>query len=232
MARVQAAQGAGIVDLGAESSFDGAAVVGAADQVAALVPVVEAVADEVVVSVETYEPEVVAACLAAGARVLNLTGRRHEEEMLELAARHDAAVVMCFGETDNVRAIADVDLAADPVPPLLDHFGPRLERARALGVERLVVDPGIGFDYGNLRDPAVRARHQSRLLLHGFRLRALGVPLCNALPSAFDLFLDEVRTAEAFFGVLASLGGTHLFRTHEVPRVRAALAAMAALDVT
>jgi dihydropteroate synthase len=69
------------------------------------------------------------------------------------------------------------------------------------------------------------------VLAHAFRLRTLGVPICNALPHAFDLFEDEFRKAEGFFAVVASLGGTHLFRTHEVAHVRAVLTSMAALDV-
>ena len=59
---------------------------------------ITALADETVVSVETYEPQVVEACLKSGARVLNMTGREHEDEMLELAAEYDAAVILCFVE--------------------------------------------------------------------------------------------------------------------------------------
>jgi dihydropteroate synthase len=57
------------------------------------------------------------------------------------------------------------------------------------------------------------------------------VPVCHALPHAFDLFEDEYRKAEGFFAVVASLGGTQLFRTHEVAHVRAVLTAMGALAV-
>lgn len=231
-ARVQIAQGALVVDVGAESSTGRAARVGPGDQVAALLPVVEALADEVVVSVETYEPTVVRQALVAGAGVLNLTGREHEEEILTLAAEHQAAVVMCFCELDNVRGRAAVDLDADPLPHLLDHFGPRLDRARALGVDRLVVDPGLGFFYRNLTDPVTRVGYQTRVLAQCFRLSSLGVPVCNALPHAFDLFEDEFRKAEGFFAVIAELGGTHLFRTHEVPHVVAVLGAMKRLSVS
>ena len=77
MGRVQAAQGAALIDLGAESSNARAARVSAADQIATLVPAVKELAAEAIVSVETYEPEVVRACLDAGARVLNMTGRQH-----------------------------------------------------------------------------------------------------------------------------------------------------------
>jgi dihydropteroate synthase len=230
-ARVQIAQGADIVDIGAESSTAKAARVGADEQIARLVPVVTEIAVETVVSVETYEPSVVEACLKSGARVLNMTGREHEEEMLSLAAEYDAAVVMCFCELANVREVARLDLDADPIPALVDHFGERLEQARRLGVEDVIIDPGMGFYYDNLTDPLTRARHQARVLAHSFRLRTLGVPVCNALPHAFDLFEDEFRKAEGFFAVLASLGGTHLFRTHEVAHVRAVLAAMAALSI-
>jgi hypothetical protein len=54
-------------------------------------------------------------------------------------------------------------------------------------------------------------------------LRTLGFPVCHALPHAFEYFRDEVRSAEAFFAVLAMLGKTDLFRTHEVSRIRAVL---------
>ena len=61
-----------------------------------------------------------------------------------------------------------------------------------------------------------------------FRLRALGYPVCHALPHAFEYFGEEVRCAEPFFAVLAALGKTDLFRTHEVPRTRAVLQTMGA----
>jgi dihydropteroate synthase len=231
-ARVQLAQGAQVVDLGAESSTAAAARVSGDGQVARLVPVVERLAAECVVSVETYRPEVVSGALEAGARILNLTGRAGEDEMLGCAASYEAAVILCFCEPADVREAARHPTQADPLAYLLDHFGPRIEHARSLGVRRVIVDPGLGFYYGNLVDPAVRARHQAAVLAQCFRLRRLGVPVCNALPHAFDLFEDEFRKAEGFFAVLARLGGTDLFRTHEVAHVRAVLAAMAALDVT
>jgi dihydropteroate synthase len=231
MARTQVAQGAPIVDLGAESSNAGTAVVDAAHQRATLLPVVDALAGECVVSVETYHPEVVEACLAAGARILNLTGRDREDEMLAAAASYGAAVILCFCEPGDVRSPASAPTDVDALPYLIDHFKPRIEHARSLGVEQVVIDPGLGFYYGNLLEPEVRARHQAAVLSQCFRLRTLGVPVCNALPHAFDLFEDEFRKAEGFFATLARLGGTDLFRTHEVGHVRAVLRAMDALDV-
>lgn len=230
-ARVMAAQGAGLIDIGAESTTLRASRVSEREQVAALVPVIEPLAAEGIdVSVEAYSPLVVAECLRAGATVVNLTGSTDLEPMYELVAEHAAAVVMCFVPGANVREVAAVTLDVDPVPALIDYFAHRLEHARAHGVTEVIIDPGLGFYYGNLTDPLVRARHQARVLLHSFRLRPLGVPICQAMPHAFDLFEEEFRTAEGFFALLSALGRVNVFRTHEVSRVRAVLRATAALS--
>ena len=130
-----------------------------------------------------------------------------------------------------MREISDVPPDADPLPVLLDHFAPRIAHARALGVDKVVIDPGMGFYYGNLVDPLTRARHQMRVLAQCFRLRPLGVPVCNAVPHSFDLFGDEFRKGEGFFGVFAALGGTHLVRTHEVAHLRVVLRGLLELGV-
>lgn len=231
LGRVQAAEGAAIIDLGAEASDAAAGRVGAAEQVRQLVPVVEALAAETVVSVESYQPSVVRACLAAGARVLNLTGRQDEEEMLELAAEYGAMVVLCYGTRANVREDGGVPLEGDPFPALVDHFGSRLEHARSLGADKLVIDPGLGFHYRNLLDPMTRARFQMQVLAQSFRLRPLGVPVLNALPNPHDPFGDQYRMAEGFYGVFAAMGGSHALRVHEVAHLRVVLAALARLTV-
>jgi dihydropteroate synthase len=222
--RVLAAQGAAILDIGAESSLAHAARVDEAAQNSKLVPVVrELAADGLIVSVETYHPSVTRACLEAGARVLNLTGTDRSDEMFRMVAAHDAAVIICHVQGANVRAVADFDFGADPAAMLYEYFDRQIEVATRNGVTRIWIDPGLGFYYRNLQDSATRIRHQMRVFLNTFRLRKLGFPTCHALPHAFECFEDEVRAAEPFFAVLAALGKTDLFRTHEVPRTRAVL---------
>ena len=91
---------------------------------------------------------------------------------------------------------------------------------------KLTIHPLNPFYYRNLQDSGVRVRHQMTTFLNTFRLRTLGFPICHALPHAFEYFGEEVRSAEPFFAVLAALGKTDLFRTHEVPRIRAVLETM------
>ncbi len=230
LARTQVGQGASIIDLGAEASHDGAERVDGPEQIDRLVPIVKEIAREMVVSVETYRPEVAEAVLDAGARMINLTGRGHEEEILPMVAAAGATLLMVYSPSDNVRESGELPEGDEMMPALIDHFEERLDRARAAGVEKIVVDPGSGFTYDNL-DGVGKARVQAAVLAQTMRLRRLGVPSAHALPHCFDLFEREFRHAEGFFAVIAALGGAHLLRVHEVPRVRAVLRSMQELEV-
>jgi dihydropteroate synthase len=225
--RVLAAQGADIVDVGAESTLAHAARVDDAAQNSKLLPVIKALrAAHILVSVETYQPAVTRACLEAGANVLNLTGTDRSDELFRMVADHAAAVVICYVQGRNVREVGDFDVRADPAAIMHDYFARQIDIATRNGVERIFIDPGLGFYYRNLQDSTVRVRHQMNVFLNTFRLRTLGFPVCHALPHAFEYFGEEVRCAEPFMAVLAALGKTDLFRTHEVPRVKAVLDTM------
>jgi dihydropteroate synthase len=222
-ARVLTEQGADIIDLGAESTLAHAARVGKEIQDQKLRPIIgELAAAKIIVSVECYDACVARASLEAGAKVINLTGAADREFYKEIAA-HEAGVIICYVQGENVREVGDFDFSRDPIETMLEYFGRQIEKATAAGVEKILIDPGLGFYYRNLQDSGKRVRHQMQMFLNTFRLRTLGFPVCHALPHAFETFGPDVRCAEPFFAVLASLGKTDLFRTHEVSRTRAVL---------
>lgn len=231
--RVLAAQGADLIDIGAESTNATAERVDADRQVDLLVPAIEGlVAEGLNVSAEAYHPAVVRACLEAGSQVLNYTGHAADDEIFDLVAEHRATLVMCSILGSDSRDVTDVEREADPLPGYLDHFEKRVAAARARGVEDIVLDPGLGFFYGNLTDPMVRLDYQTRVLLRTFELRVLGLPICQSMPSAYTVFEEQFRIAEPFFSVLARLAGTGMIRTHEVPQVRAMADTMQRLGVS
>ncbi|MGH7989668.1 MAG: dihydropteroate synthase [Limisphaerales bacterium] len=222
--KVLSAQGADIVDIGAESTLANAARANDAAQKSKLIPVIRKLrAKEILVSVETYSPKIARASLEAGANVLNLTGNANSKEIFKMVAAHDAAVIICYVQGKNVREAGDFNFSADPIEMMRDYFSRQIEIAKRNGVEKIFLDPGLGFYYRNLQDSAMRVRHQMNIFLNTFRLHELGFPICHALPHAFEFFRDEVRCAEPFFAVLAALGKTDLFRTHEVSKIKAVL---------
>jgi len=224
------AEGAHLVDLGAESSLAHAARADAETQNRILLPVLRELAPEgFLLSVETYQPATARACLEAGAAVLNLTGTRPSEEIYRMVADHGAGLILCYVQGPNVREVGDFVRSPDHANALRDYFQKEIDRAVAAGVQAIWVDPGLGFYYRNLQDSAERIRYQAETFLHSFRLRSLGWPVCHALPHAFEFFQEEVRSAESLFAVLAILGKTDLLRTHEIPKVRAVARTLAVL---
>ena len=225
--RVLFEQGASIVDIGAESTVEQAQRVSGEEQQERLLPVIHQLsAAGIVVSTETYNVKVAEACLEAGAKVLNITGTVQNEEMYHLAAEHGATVIICYVAGKNVRDVKEIPIDEDPIPRMSSFFEREIDRANSCGLTKGFIDPGLGFYYDNLKDSSIRIRYQMKTFLNAFRLRKLGWPVCNALPHAFECFGEEVRSAEPFFSVLASLGKTDLIRTHEVSKVAAILKAM------
>lgn len=222
--KVLVEQGADIVDVGGESTLSHADRVSDDAQIKSVVPIVRELACAGVnVSVETYSDRVAQAVLDAGAVVINMTGIRHNEAIYRMAASYDGAVIVSYLQGENVRAVGDLKFAGDPFNDFREYFEIQIRIAANQSLKKLFLDPGMGFYYRNLQDGRRRVRYQMETLLQTFRLGSLGFPICHALPHAFDFFREEVRVAEPFFAVLAALGKTHLFRTHEVARVKSVL---------
>ena len=133
-ATVQHAQGARIIDVGAESTLAHAARADAVLQNSKLLPVVrELRRRKILVSVETYDLAVARACLEAGANVLNLTGNLGSEEIFRLCAAHDAAVIICYVQGENVRTVGDFDFSADSTAMMREYFARQIDLATKAG---------------------------------------------------------------------------------------------------
>src|SRR6266702_4121680 len=118
------AQGADIIDVGAESTLAHAALKDEQAQKTKLLPVIKGLrAAGVLVSVETYQPAVTRACLEAGANILNLTAAEGTAEFFDMVADHDAAVIICYVQGRNVREVSDFHFSADPIALMHDYFG-------------------------------------------------------------------------------------------------------------
>jgi dihydropteroate synthase len=220
-AEMLAQDGADLIDIGAESTLPQARRADVQQQLERLLPVVEALkARNLLVSVESYYPEVFEACAKVGIDVFNLTGMRDEADVFKLAVHYDTAVILCYVQGETVREVSDLRLHRDMLAVIRDAFGAVLARAEQVGLTKCFIDPGLGFYYNNLQDSRRRIQYQLNTFVQCFRLHELGYPTFNILPHAPEIFLeDERRAAEPFFSVLAMLGGTHVIRSHEIRTV-------------
>ena len=213
-------EGCAMIDVGAESTGEAADRINVAGQIASLVPVVKALADDnILVSTETYHPEVASAALEAGAGVINLTGRIDDPAFYEEIAKHAAGLILCYTPGDNARSSDELPPAEELIERQLGFFRERLQLATDAGIERIWIDPGFGFAL-NLPDGPERVRYQTENLLQSFRFRILGWPVCVSMTSSVFLFRDEVRCAETSSATLALLSKANLLRGHEGARIQ------------
>ena len=133
-------EGADVVDVGGESSRPGAEPVSEDDELARVLPVVEALADDVRVSIDTAKAAVAHAAVDAGASLLNDTS----------AALHEVAATEGVGWVAMHMQGRPQTMQQDPsygdvVVEVIDHLVSRARRAAADGVTEVWIDPGIGF---------------------------------------------------------------------------------------
>lgn len=229
-ARRLAEEGAGLVDLGAESTRPGSEPVPAAEQIRRLLPVVEALAGDpaIAISVDTADAEVAAWAMAAGAHVVNDVSGLEDPRMAATLARAGAGVVIMHRQ--GVPATMQADPRYDDVAREVGgHLAARVAAAVAAGIaaERIAVDPGIGF--------GKTARHNAELLARLDEIAALGRPVLvgvsrkRFLGRALELPADQRLEAGLAATAVAVFQGAAIVRTHDVAATRRAVTLAAEL---
>ncbi len=221
--------GADIVDIGGESTRPGAAATPAEVQLDRVLSVVRWAASRVCVSIDTTSATVAAACLDAGAQIVNDVSFLRDEELARVAASHGAVLVLSHARAPQKRmsGFGGWPLSAydDVVRAVLADWRRVEERALGLGVaaEALVMDPGLGFSKAS--------RHSFELLRRAHELvSGVTVPvLLGASRKSFLTLVDreagplEREGASLMAAVHAVRCGASIVRVHDVRATRQAL---------
>jgi dihydropteroate synthase len=213
------ADGADLVDIGGESTRPGAGAVSAEQELARVLPVIEALAREAIVSIDTTKAEVARAAIAAGAQLVNdVSGGRFDPDIVEVAAEAGCAFVAGHARGDTLAAVH-----AAPRPTVDEVEAELRERLSSLPAGlQVIADPGLGFGKGTVENLAL-------LRAAGRLVASLGVPVMVG-PSR-KRFLGELtgraareRDAATIGACLAAVAaGASLLRVHDVRGLRDAL---------
>ncbi len=227
------AAGADVLDVGGHSTRPGHTLQPEADELARVIPVIEALAGAVdlPLSVDTFRSAVAEAALAAGASIINdVWGMRYDRAMGTVAARHAAPLVLMDNrmqpEDEYYRNRVGEALSGtgDLLGDIRAELSNLLVRAQESGVPRwlLMVDPGIGFG----KDATVNIELLRRL----GELQRLGYPLlCGPSRKGFigkllgGLPPEERAEGTAAACVIAAERGADIVRVHDVKTVSRAL---------
>lgn len=216
-------QGADLVDVGGESTRPGAERPSVEEELARVMPVIEALAHaDALVTIDTMRAIVARQAVGAGAVAINdVSGGLADDDMLATAAELEVPFIGMHwrGHAASMQERATYD---DVVADVCDELSSRVEAALAAGVrgDRLALDPGLGF--------AKTGEHNWTLLRRLAELHALGHPIVvGASRKAFlgALLADQHGAARpavdrddasAALSALAALSGAWCVRVHEV----------------
>ena len=229
-------EGAGILDVGGESTRPGAARVDIAEQIARTQPVIAALATLGPVSIDTTRAEVARAALAAGACIVNdVSAALDDPEIVDVACAAGAAIILMhrLASPDSDRWSTEYDARrtyTDVVHDVRDWLGARVAAVLKAGMprDRIAVDPGLGFGKDVQQNLALIARLQE--------FAELGVPVLvgasrKSFLGAITAEPDPAQRDAASVGaaLVAASNGAAILRVHAVRDHAHALAAWSAL---
>jgi dihydropteroate synthase len=231
-AKQMIADGATVIDVGGESTRPGASVVEVEEEIRRVVPVVEALAElDVVISIDTSQPEVIQAAVAAGAHIWNDVRALTRPNALETAAKLNIPVIIMHmrGEPTTMNGLDQYDNVTLDV---MTELSQRVSDALKAGVkaENIMIDPGFGF--------AKNAKQNLKLLKEFHQLNQLGYPILSALSR--KRFIGEAlggadagqRAVGSVAGHLLSIQqGACMVRAHDVKAMSDAIKVWQAMNM-
>ncbi|PKF32692.1 dihydropteroate synthase [Acinetobacter proteolyticus] len=209
--------GASIIDIGGESTRPNASAVALEEEIRRVIPVVEALSRyDVIISIDTSQPEVMRAAVQAGAHIWNDVRALTRPQALETAAELNIPVVLMHmrGEPTNMNQL---DQYQDVTEEVIQELQQRLDQAIAVGIrkENIIVDPGFGF--------AKNAQQNFQLLNEFWKLNRMGYPILSGLSrkrfigEALDGVPAQERAVGSVMGHLLSIQqGASIVRAHDV----------------
>ena len=221
------ADGADILDIGAESTRPGAEALSASQETEQLLPVLRALRREglpVPISIDTYKSNVAKACLEEGAQIINdIWGFRHDPAMAEVVSSGGATAVLMHNVIKKV-STEKTELGGryvgvpikDIVKTVKKDLGQSIRLAKAAGIpdDRILIDPGIGF--------GKTTEHNLELLKKLSELKDLSYPILLGISrKSFIGYTLDLPPEDRLEGSLAAnayglLNGAAILRVHDV----------------
>jgi len=208
-------EGADLLDIGGESTRPGALMISVQEELDRIMPVIEGLhGAPVPLSVDTYKPEVMRSALAAGVSMINDINALQQPDALAVVAASDAAV--CLMHKQGPPQTIQQPHYQDVVAEVLQFLHSRIVFAQNAGIarERIMVDPGFGFDK--------TLGHNLALLRHLDEFSVLGVPLLagisrkSMLGTITGQDVEHRAHASVAAALLAVMRGACMVRVHDV----------------
>lgn len=218
-ARSMIVAGADVIDIGGESTRPGSSFVDSDEEIARVVPVIEAIRKEsdVAISVDTRKTLVADQALNAGADIINdVSALRDDPELAGLIASRKVPVILMH-MLGTPKTMQKAPVYHDPVEEVRGWLLARAEFAKASGIssDLIIIDPGIGFGK-RLEDNLQLIRHSAALCQLGFPV-LMGMSRKSYISAVLDIPVEDRLSASIASGAYCVTQGVQILRVHDVP---------------
>jgi len=217
------AEGAGILDIGGQSTRPGSVRIAANEETERVLPVIEAIYSkypEAIISIDTYHARVAELAVRAGATIVNdISGGNMDNDMLTTVAALKVPYV-CMHMKGTPNSMQKEAVYEDVVKEVLDYFIFKVAECKAAGIHDIIIDPGFGFGKTIV--------HNFQLLKHLSIFKMLDKPILAGISRKSTIYktlgitAEEALNGTTVLNTIALLNGASILRVHDVKEAKEA----------
>ena len=211
------AEGATFIDIGAYSSKPSAEFVSEKEEIERIVPAIELILKhfpETLLSIDTFRAEVAKASIESGAAIINdIAAGELDDKMFDVIADYNVPYIMMHmrGNPQTMQSLTEYE---DIVKEMLFYFSEKVHKARSLGINDLILDPGFGFAKTTDQNYEVLQKME---LFNLLELPVLaGVSRKSMIYKTLNNTPQEALNGTTFLNTIALTKGAKILRVHDV----------------
>lgn len=209
--------GADIIDIGGESTRPGSDPVSVDEEINRTIPVIKKIIklrEDVIISIDTTKSEVAKQALDYGAQIINdISGLTFDDNMINTVREFDAALVIMHIK-GNPKTMQDNPHYNDVVKEVYDFLLVQSIKAKQNGVEKIIVDPGIGFGK-NVADNFTLVKNLDYFQSLGYPVM-IGLSKKSFIGKTLNLESEEREIGTVVLETISILKSARIIRTHNV----------------
>jgi dihydropteroate synthase len=210
-------EGATFIDIGAYSSKPSAEFVTEQEEIERIVPAIELILKhfpETLLSIDTFRAEVAKASIKSGAAIINdIAAGELDNKMFDVIAKYNVPYIMMHmrGNPQTMQSLTQYD---DIVKEMLFYFSEKVQQARSLGINDLILDPGFGFAKTTDQNYEVMQKME---LFNVLELPVLaGVSRKSMIYKTLGNSAQEALNGTTVLNTIALTKGAKILRVHDV----------------
>lgn len=215
--------GADIIDVGGESTRPGSDIVDAKEEIDRVTPIIKKIKElkkDQLISIDTTKSVVAESAILNGAEIINdISGFTFDENMFQIAKDYNVWSILMHIK-GNPKTMQNNPYYEEVISEIMDFLSRQIDKALKFGINKIIVDPGIGFGKRIIDNYEIIKRLEEFKSL-GFPI-LIGLSRKSFLGKSLNLDVDERENATSVSETIAMLNGATFIRTHNVNKTKEA----------